>query len=118
MRRASNPDGAGRRALGPEALVLGIERLEYSYSELMLRLCLRLAFEPPTPAHPMLLVRREAVVHSYPALLAYTAHGTSAILRAISASSCGAEVRNATSASPLARSRMRSTITSSTWRPG
>jgi murein DD-endopeptidase MepM/ murein hydrolase activator NlpD len=55
------------------ALVLGIERFAYVQSDLLLRVCLRLAFEPQSPTHPLLLVERAAVEHAYPALLACTA---------------------------------------------
>jgi murein DD-endopeptidase MepM/ murein hydrolase activator NlpD len=73
MRRVHDPDGAASRARRPDVRVHGIDRCEYSQSQLMLRLCLRLAFEPPSPAHPTLLVEHDAGERAYPALVARTA---------------------------------------------
>ncbi len=57
----------------PHDFVLGLERFDYAQSDLLLRVCLRLAFEPRSPTHPLLLVERDAVEQVYPALVAYTA---------------------------------------------
>src|SRR5712671_532528 len=72
MRLVCDSQSAGHHVHRSTALVLGIERLEYAQSDLLLRVCLRLAFEPQSPTYPLLLVEHETVEQAYPALLAYT----------------------------------------------
>jgi Transglycosylase SLT domain len=54
-----------------QTIPFAVERFEYAAADL-LRLSLRVSVELPGPTHPMLLVEREAVEHTYPSLLAYT----------------------------------------------